>query len=116
MGLDMGISKEVIAEDELMYWRKAHQIREWFVNNLDNFQDEGNTPIKKEDLEKLIDVCQKILSNPKLAKELLPIPDDRPEKYDENYFQQISYTIEEAKKIVKDTDWENEKIYYWEWY
>ena len=41
MGLDMGLSKKVVEDHDLVYWRKANQIREWFVNNLENFQDES---------------------------------------------------------------------------
>ena len=55
MGLDMWLTKrkKVTQEDELMYWRKANQIRGWFCNNVDGFTDNASVVVPKEKLEEL---------------------------------------------------------------
>jgi hypothetical protein len=70
MGLDMYIEKEtrtgfdndenVEIKREEMYWRKANQIHNWFVKNVQNGVDDfGRYEIKTEILIKLYDDCTK---------------------------------------------------------
>lgn len=43
---------------ELAYWRKANQIHLWFVQNVQNGNDDcGDYQVKKDDLEKLLNIC-----------------------------------------------------------
>ena len=119
MGLDMGLSKKVIEDKELAYWRKANQIREWFSNNLEDFNDNGETKVAKEDLENLIEVCREVSEDHNKASELLPYSEGfffGGTEYDEYYFEQIEETIEQINSVLETTDWDKEEIYYWEWY
>lgn len=119
MGLDMGLASRPKEKTELTYWRKANQIREWFVNNLEDFHDEGESKVEKEDIEDLLDVCKKVLDNHELAPELLPVSEGfffGSNEYDEWYFEQIEETVESLTSILSSVDWENEDVYYWEWY
>ena len=48
-------------KDEAMYWRKANQIHNWFVNNIQEGKDDcGNYILKRKDVEKLLNVCKKV--------------------------------------------------------
>ena len=48
---------------ELMYWRKANQIHNWFVQNCQNGVDDmGRYAITVADLMKLKELCEKILT------------------------------------------------------
>lgn len=48
---------------ELMYWRKANQIHNWFVQNCQNGVDDcGRYAITVTDLIKLKELCEKILT------------------------------------------------------
>jgi hypothetical protein len=48
---------------ELMYWRKANQIHNWFVQNCQNGVDDcGRYAITVADLLKLKELCEKILT------------------------------------------------------
>lgn len=66
---DYTINKEETAyvvegDDEIAYWRKANQIRQWFVNHIKEFNDDDNCgyyKVTKELLEKLIFDCQAVL-------------------------------------------------------
>ena len=56
MGLDMYLfkrNKKTNEEvQEIMYWRKANQIRRWFENELGGLENCKNTPISKKNLIK----------------------------------------------------------------
>ena len=119
MGLDMGLVKRPKEKSELMYWRKANQIREWFANNLINFVENGETKVYKEDLEYLLDAVTEVLENREKAPELLPTSSGfffGSTEYDDWYWQGLTETKEKLEEILRDTDWDNEEIYYWEWW
>ncbi len=50
-------------EYEVAYWRKANQIHKWFVDNIQNGNDDcGNYYVEKSQLEELINLCKKDIS------------------------------------------------------
>ena len=58
---------------ELMYWRKANQIHNWFVQNCQNGVDDcGRYAITVADLKKLQELCKKILTMTEIKQELRP--------------------------------------------
>jgi len=73
MGLDMFLirkkkskNNKPIYEDmeyeEIAYWRKANQIHKWFVDKVqDSVDDCKFYLVKTEDIQELIDICNKIL-------------------------------------------------------
>jgi len=55
--------------EEVAYWRKANQIHNWFLENLDGFQDNGNKVyVYFSDLQKLLDTVDTVLEHSKLVK------------------------------------------------
>ena len=80
MGLDMGLYKKKKTQqgwheeyEELCYWRKANQIREWFVEHLDDTVDNCKYSIVTEDdLQHLLQDIDKVLSDPGLAPLIIP--------------------------------------------
>lgn len=88
---------------EVCYWRKANQIRKWFVDNC-GYPRDGNcdeVEVTKEALENLIDTCRKILDNHNLAEELLPCSEGfffGSQEYDEWYFDDLTHTCDTCKK------------------
>lgn len=128
MGLDMFLTRKVYLDDyhvelkpkgnqpplvienplyiiqEFGYWRKANQIHNWFVERVqDNNDDCDKYYVSKEQLQELLSTCQGVLDNPKKAEALLPTtggfffgsPD-----YDDHYLDQIKYTIEICQKAL----------------
>jgi hypothetical protein len=54
MGLDTGVKKAKIIDQESMYWRKANHIHNWFVNNFQDGTDDCRyVYISKYDIGKL---------------------------------------------------------------
>jgi hypothetical protein len=51
------------------YWRKANQIHNWFVENIQNGEDDCNyhREVTKEDLEELMDICHEVICSCKLV-------------------------------------------------
>ena len=133
--------------EEVAYWRKANQIHKWFVDNVQNGEDDcGEYVVSKEQLEELLSICEEVenkvvmqkgkivngqtfkdgewtniyedgykIINPEICEELLPTCSGfffGGTGYDEYYMDDIKYTIEQLKKIIEETDWETETVYY----
>lgn len=134
-------------QQEVAYWRKANQIHDWFVNNVQDGNDDCECyEVSEEQLRDLLDICikvrdgselvdgkvlngitydkdgehknwedGKVIKDPSIAKELLPTchgfffgGDD----YDEWYYEAITYTIDALTKILSETDFEHEIVFY----
>ena len=134
--------------EEVAYWRKANAIHKWFVENVQDGEDDClyHREIMRDDLEKLMKACKKILDKTKLVNgkvingsslvngEWVPnIEDglivDKPEicdevlpsesgfffgstDYDQYYYEDIEYTYDVCKKLLKETDFAKECLYY----
>lgn len=102
------------------YWRKANQIHQWFVNNVQDGNDNcGEYYVSDEQLEELRSVCNEILANrgdTSFAEDLLPPAEGfffGSTDFDEWYYQDIEYTAERLKEILemKEND-HNVSFYY----
>lgn len=85
------------------YWRKANQIHDWFVRNVQSGEDEC-IPfyVCRETLSELHNICKKVLDDHSLAASLLPTADGfffGTTDYDESYFQDLGHTV----KIIDTT-------------
>ena len=87
---------------EAGYWRKANQIHNWFVQNVQEGKDECQEAyVSREQLKELRETCQKVLDNHDLAPELLPTSSGfffGGTEYDTWYFSDLEDTI----KIIDD--------------
>ena len=100
--------------EEAGYWRKANQIHNWFVENVQKGVDNcGDYYVDTDDLEKLLDVCEKVKADHSLADSLLPSTSGfffGNTEYDEWYFKDIDNTIEILKEALGD---ESDSSYYY---
>ena len=80
---------------QIWYWRKAYSIHNWFSRHT-----ERDGWLAREDLEVLLDLCNQVKADKKLADELLPVEDGL--EYDDDYFNDIQETIEAIDSILKD--------------
>lgn len=48
-------------DNELIYWRKANQIHKFFCDKGEEIEEEISYKLKKEDLQELLDICNRIL-------------------------------------------------------
>lgn len=82
---------------EAGYWRKANQIHNWFVKNVQNGTDDcGDYYVSREQLEELKAVCETGLEIKNKAGEILPTKNGfffGNTEYDEWYFADLKHTI-----------------------
>ena len=110
----------VQGEFEVAYWRKANQIRQWFVDHIEEFDEDDNGDyyeVTKELLEDLIVDCKYVLDNHDEADEVMPSSSGfffGSTDYDEWYFETLENTIEMCERVIKETDWDNEIVVYTE--
>ena len=83
---------------EVGYWRKANAVHDWFVTNVQGGND-NCTPyyVDREQLQELRDLCQEVLYNRELARELLPPAEGfffGGTDIDEGYFSDLELTIQ----------------------
>ena len=128
MGLDMFLERKSKNErsdtkgvwKEVMYWRKANQIREWFAVNLEGGVENCRySYVTKENLEDLVKDCKTVLNNHNKARTLLPTSDGfffGSTECDDWYFKDLEETVKSLEKIIKETDWDNEDVAYYEWW
>lgn len=118
MGLDMYLSNK--NNEEVMYWRKANQIRGWLVEHK-IIQDDDNCVdrlVTVDDLQNLLDDCKKILEDHSLAESLMPTtsgPFFGGTQYDEWYFEDLNETVEKLQPIV-DAAKEDDHFIYSDWW
>lgn len=94
--------KIVIAEG--IYWRKANQIHKWFVDNVQDGNDDcGTYYVSREQLTELRDLCKQVIENPSLAESRLPTANGfffGSTSYGEGYIEDLQYTVEEIDKLL----------------
>lgn len=101
-------------EAEVGYWRKANQIHRWFVDNVQEGVDEcQKSPVDREQIKELLEICKKVKEDSSQASKLLPTQSGfffGGTEYDAWYMQDIEDTIKicEAALALPDS-WE---LYY----
>lgn len=108
------------------YWRKANQIRGFFVREC-GYPEDGNcmdVEVNKDDLAKLLEDCTKILEAPEeerenIAKELLPVTSGfcfGSNDYDEWYYEELSETAALLRNLIVDFDFTKNELHYTDWW
>ena len=103
--------------EEVAYWRKANAIHQWFVDNVQDGEDDCRVhrELTKSDLLTLRDLAHEVYANPDLAEDLLPTQSGfffGNTSYDEWYMENIKNTIEQIDNILASTDFNTEALYY----
>lgn len=143
--------KAVFYPQEVAYWRKANQIHNWFVENVQNGVDDcGSYEVTKEQLTELLNICEKvkaasklvdgtvangyrcknvngefveepileegkIIEDPITAMQLLPTTNGfffGSTDYDQWYYEDIEDTIEQISRVLDETDFNTEYVWY----
>ena len=96
-----GIKPECISvvEEEVMYWRKANHIHAWFVENVQNGQDDcGTYYVPEEKLRELLAVCKHVIEKSELVDGTVSTGT----LYDKEHPDGIA--LREAGQVIKDND------------
>lgn len=93
------------------YWRKANHIHRWFVENVQDGEDECREHyLEREQLVELKGMCVWVLDDPEKASKTLPTQAGfffGGEEYDEWYIASLKETVEIIDRCLKMPDeWE----------
>ena len=92
--------------EEIGYWRKANHIHRWFVENVQDGNDDcKDYYVSRELLENLLEDCKQVKSDPTLAETLLPTQSGfffGGTDYDEYYYKDIEDTIQILEEALSD--------------
>lgn len=109
-GVPVKINLDKVTEitESCGYWRKANQIHRWFVDNVQDGNDDCKQYyVSEEKLKELLDICLQIKENPTLAENLLPTSQGfffGSDEYDEYYMDDIDNTIDILSTILNDIE------------
>ena len=126
MGLDMFLYKKdkkgKMLDNDLYYWRKANQIRNWLVEHIEEFDYSDNCKefvVPEDTIKQLVSDIKQVLDNHELASEIMPTSSGfffGYYEYDEWYFEQLQQTYDDLKLIIANFDFEKCDIVYYEWW
>jgi hypothetical protein len=99
---------------EAMYWRKANAIHAWFVDNVQEGEDDcGEYYVSIEQLKVLIALCRQFIETrdpmlmPPRSGFFFGSTDD-----DEYYYEDLKSTVDTLTKILEQEDIDNFGFYY----
>lgn len=120
MGLDIFFNR--VHRKQIGYFRKVNFLVAYFEKKGFNVETQSDYYVYREDIEELIDICEKVLENHDLAEELLPTMSgfffgdiDYNEYYFENVEEVLKYCKEELLPMFNDLD-DGEYITFNTWY
>lgn len=94
--------------EEIGYWRKANAIHNWFVQNVQNGQDDCRLYyVTREQLRQLLDLVNQILVDHSKTEKLLPTKSGfffGSTNYDQLYFQDLELTKTIIENALKENN------------
>jgi len=100
-------------------WRKANAIHGWFVENVQDGEDEcKKTYVGREQLEQLLDLCKQVLDDTSKAEELLPVTAGfffGSYEYDEWYYDYVRDTMNMIEAVLTNVPDECDFYYQSSW-
>ena len=94
--------------EEVGYWRKANQIHQWFVDNVQGGVDDcRDAYVERYKLEELLNLCKIVSIDKDKAEQLLPTASGfffGGTGYDEWYYDQINDTIQILEEALSDDE------------
>ena len=101
---DMHDERFATVSVNVAYWRKANHIHNWFVNNVQDGEDDCKTyHVSREQLAELEEICRRVVANgtSEYAQEHLPTSTGfffGTDEYDEYYYEATDWT---AKRLAQ---------------
>lgn len=107
--------------EEVMYWRKANHIHNWFVQNVQKGVDDcGNYHVTTEQLTQLAELCEQVAK----TRETKGLPTKSGfffggTEYDRYYYNDCIETAKAIRKLLKEKTpegcWEGDYYYHSSW-
>jgi len=93
------------------YWRKANAIHRWFVENVQDGEDEcKTTDVEREQLQSLVDICERVIGGESPAASL-PTQSGfffGTTDYGKDYMEDLKHTVDQIKPLLANPvlkDW-----------
>ena len=100
---------------EVMYWRKANQIHQWFVDNVQNSVDDcGSYTVDSCQLEELMYDIDLVLADHRIAEDVLPTQNGfffGGTEYDDYYYADLRDTKRSLKPLIKRKMYKREDMF-----
>ena len=116
ISIPIDFSKVRYIDEEVGYWRKANAIHNWFVENVQDGEDDCREYyVEADKLLELLNICKAVKEDHSLAEELLPTVSGfffGSTEYDEYYFQDIQDTIDMLTQILAEEEEYNKNKFY----
>lgn len=91
---------------QVAYWRKANQIHRWFVENVQEGDDDcGYHEVSLPSLQALLDVCKQVKQDPTLGPKLLPTKGGfffGNVEYNEYYMADVDLAIQKLDQVMTE--------------
>jgi hypothetical protein len=101
------------------YWRKENAIHQWFVDNVQDGEDNcAEYYVSHEKLAELVATCKEVLDkrgDSSVADELLPTQSGfffGSTEYDEWYYKGLEYTVETFEALMATPEYEDWSFHY----
>lgn len=107
-GKDVDTRRVRYVEEEVGYWRKANAIHRWFVENVQNGEDDCKIyPVTVDDLAVLRNLCQDVLESKDREKAERELPTQPGfffgnTEYEADYTEDLKRTIEIVDRILEE--------------
>ena len=92
--------------EDVGYWRKANHIHKWFVDNVQYGEDNCKEYyVGESQLEELLELCKRVLTDNSLAKELLPSQSGfffGSIEYDKYYYMDLEHAVEIIETLLSE--------------
>ena len=98
---------------QVAYWRKANQIHQWFVNNVQKGNDDcGSYYVSRDQLIELKTLCQSVIKDRNLSMAASTLPTQSGfffgnTDYNEYYFSDLEDTVKQIQDVLDNysEDW-----------
>lgn len=109
---------DVLATLGAAYWRKANAIHGWFVRNIQSGQDDRESyEVTRQELQKLIALCQRCIASGKASLFLKPMSGlfFGSTEIDQGYWDDLKKTVESLTKVLEEFDDSWQLVYHSSW-
>lgn len=106
---------------QVAYWRKANQIHQWFVTNVQNGKDDcGDYHVSRDQLITLRTMCQSIAKDKNLSMAVAIIPRQEgfffgDTEYNEYYFAELEDTAKQIQDVLDNYSEDWSFVYHSSW-
>ena len=102
--------------EQIAYWRKANAIHHWFVENVQNGEDDcRDYYVSAEQLKELLTAVNMVLENPEMGEDMLPTESGfffGSTNYDESYRLDLEDTKSQLESLLGEDGAEQASYYY----